>query len=126
MAITLVEDTNIYGLKKVKATWASDTAGAASATTSNKYSGVIVRAIFTPDGGGTQPTDAYDVVINDADGYDLLNGLGANLSNAATVQKTMNDGLTYMLGSTLAFSISNAGETKGGIITLYILGIGKA
>lgn len=79
-----------------------------------------MRAIFDPDAAGTQPTDQYDVFVNDADGYDVLGGAGANLSNAANVYKTQNDGLACCT-SKLTLSVSNAGDSKGGVVILYLL-----
>lgn len=109
---------------KIVFDWLSDdSAGTVTATTSNKYNGLLVRAIFDPDAGDTQPSDAYDVVVNDADGYDLLNGLGANLSQSVNVYKTQVDGLTCVLSSTLTLSVSGAGNAKGGVVVLYIMPI---
>jgi hypothetical protein len=111
------------GLRKVQFTWLSDTAGAASATTPLSYNAMLLRAIFKPDAGGTAPTAAYDVTVNDSDGYDLLNGTGADLSATAVSQKTGNDGLCPVASSPLSLAVSNAGEGKGGVVTLYLLPI---
>src|SRR3972149_747282 len=94
--VTVTEET--YGsVKKVLFDWLSvdggGDAGKARKTTTNAYNGVLERAIFVPDGGGTQPTNAYDVTVEDEDGYDVLIGLGADLSNAAAVSKAHSNGL---------------------------------
>lgn len=120
MAITETKKTGIY---KIDYTWASSSAGAASETTSYSYNAQPMRVIFDPDGGATQPTDQYDVVINDDDGYDILHGLGANLSNSANVYKTNSDGMGAFMSTKLTFSVSNAGDTKGGRIVLYLIPI---
>src|SRR5262245_28086693 len=44
--------------------------------------GTIIGVEFVPDSGGTQPSDAYDFTLTDANGYDLLRGQGANLSQS--------------------------------------------
>jgi len=109
------------GINKIQWDWACSSAGAASEATTYSYNGQIIRAIFEPDSGGTQPTDAYDVTVTDSDGYDVIHGLGANLSNAANVYKTNGDGLGCMTSSTLTLVVANAGDTKGGKVTLYIV-----
>ena len=126
MAVTIADDTNIYGFQKVKFTWVSATDGTASGATTAKYTGAILRAVFDPDAGGTQPTDQYDITITDANGYDVLNGNGADLSNAANVYVSPIDGLGAVYGSLLTLNVSNAGEAKGGVVELYIVGLGKA
>jgi len=109
------------GIYKVQWDWTSTSTGTVSEATTYSYNGQIIRAIFAPDAGGTQPTDAYDVTVTDSDGYDVLHGLGANLSNAANVYKTNGDGLSCMTSSTLTLVIANAGDTKGGVVTLYLV-----
>ena len=120
MAVTETRKSGIY---KISFDWTSSTAGAVSETTTYSYNAQVMRAIFAPDAGGTQPTDAYDVVVNDDDGYDVLHGLGANLSNAANVYKSNGDGLGCFMSSKLTLSVTNAGSEKGGIVTLYLLPI---
>lgn len=120
--VTLTENTTPHGIDIIKWDWLCTDLGAVSSTTARGYTGFIVRAVFFPDAAATQPTDQYDVEIVDAYG-NVLNGLGANLSNAATVQKTQADGLLPVCESTLTLSITNAGNAKGGIVTLFILPI---
>lgn len=116
---TVTEDAK-SGIYKIKFDWASSTAGACSDATTGVYNGQIVRMISDPDGGATQPTAAFDVVVNDDDGYDVLNGGGADLSNSANTYKAEKDGLGYVQGSKLTCVVSNAGDTKGGVIILYL------
>lgn len=110
-------------LHKIVFDWLSDDAnGTASGTTTNAYSGILHRVVFFPDPAATQPTNQYDVVLNDADGYDVLAGAGADLSNTLTVHK-----LQSVLGSVkadkLTLGVSNAGNVKGGVVTVYVLSI---
>ena len=122
MAVTITEtEARNSGMLKVKFVCTSDSDGNATGTTTYDYTGTVIRAIFDPDAAGTQPTDAYDVVVNDDDGYDVLNGCGANLSNAANVYKTNTDGLTCVKNSKLAISASGMGEAKGATVILYVL-----
>jgi len=113
-------------VKKVTFDWTSDAAGDATAD-SKALSGQILRVCFVPDSGGTQPTDLYDVVLNDADGLDVLQGLGANLSNttASNVVPIVTDGTAgnaapVAIDGVLSLSVSNAGNAKGGKVILYL------
>jgi hypothetical protein len=99
--VTLVESAPLAGdVHKIKWTWKSATGGAVSSATTNRYTGQLLRRGFKPDSGGTQPTDAYDITILDGDSVDAINGLGADLSNSATVQKMQGDGLGCVESST--------------------------
>ena len=119
-----VTETKTGGLYKILWDWASSSAGAASEATTYSYNASVIRVVLTPDSAtATQPTDAYDVVVNDDDGYDVLHGNGANLTNAASVFKSTSDGLGCMKNSQLTLSVTNAGDTKGGLVTMYLLPI---
>lgn len=107
-------------IHKVSFAWTSDAAGAADATTTYPYTGIIVRAVQKPGTAGVQPTNAYDVAVNDSDGADALYGLGADLSNAATTLKAEKDGLGAIAGSTLTLAVTNSGNAKSGVTTLFI------
>lgn len=116
--VTFTESALITPYRTVKMTWVSSTGGAADGTSTLRYSGAVVDFINT---NGTTPTASYDVVINDADGNDVLNALGANLSESATTHKTWKDGLGYVNDSTLTLGVTNAGDSKGGTIWLKIM-----
>jgi len=119
MAGTVVTTEETYGsVKKVKFDWLSAATGAADATTTNAYNGLVIMAGFEPDSGGTQPDDNYDVTVKDADGYDILAGQGANLSHAAAVTKVASMG--GVANDTLTLGVTGANAAKGGIVTLYI------
>jgi hypothetical protein len=123
--VTLVESAPLAGdVHKIKWTWKSATGGAVSSATTNRYTGQIIRAVFKPDAEGTQPTAAYDITVLDGDSIDAINGLGADLSNSATVQKMQSDGLGAVESSTLTLTIANAGDEKGGVAILYLLNLG--
>lgn len=106
--------------------WTSSTGGSYSGTVI--LNGVLLGVTFKPDSGGTQPTDLYDVVINDSLSVDILAGLGANLSNSTTTTKcpmiAATDGTTTTasyrpLAGSHTVSVSNAGSAKGGTIQIY-------
>lgn len=123
-SITFTEQTSGFsgGVKLVIADWTSDdSTGAVSASTTNKYNGVIQAVAFEPDSGGTQPTNLYDVTITDSNSVDLAYTGGANLSNAAMVLKTYcADGLFPVANSALTVNVTNAGNSKGGKVYIYI------
>jgi hypothetical protein len=114
------EEITTTSVKKITFTWTSSAGGAADGVTAQKYTGEIVRAVQVPDGGGTQPTDLYDVTVTDADGADVLHGLGANISNAAATNKATKDGLGAVVNSLLTLAVTNAGNAKGGKTILYL------
>ena len=113
-------ETRHRPLQKVEFDWTSSAGGAADATTTGYYSGEVVRVVQIPDGGGTVPSAAYDVVVNDDDGTDVLHGEGANLSESAVTLKTTADGLGAVVESKLTLAVTNAGNAKGGKTILYL------
>lgn len=109
-------------VKRVELDWLSDASGDVSGTATKALSGKLEKVVFVPDSGGTQPSDLYDVVLNDADGLDVLQGNGANLSNSAASQVAPAIG-TYFLplvDGALNLVVSNAGDSKGGKLILYL------
>lgn len=114
--VTVTESQDVEGFEKISFAWTSSAGGAADATTTESYTGPIVWAVFAP---GVGVSAAYDVTIKDADGYDILNGLGADLANTQ-VRKTKEDKLGVVYDSTLTLGITNAGATKSGTIILLI------
>lgn len=119
--VTLTESENRYPIRKIKWDWLSTDAGAVSSSTLQQYTGAIVKVVFKSDAGGTQPTDAYDVTILDSDGFDVLNGEGANINRAAPVIKTNLDVSMFVMGTTLTLTIAAAGDAKGGEVYLYVV-----
>lgn len=116
--VTLAERKHTI-TKKLTFTWsASNPGGAADKTSVEVYDGAIIAAQFVPDGGGTQPSDNYDVTVVDAAGVDVLFGAGANRSNAAA--QVVTSGLGVVAGDPLTLHVTNAGNGKGGSVSLYI------
>ncbi len=121
MAGTVVTTEERIGfIHKIKFTWLSSAGGAADATTTGYYTGLLERVVQIPDAAGTQPTDQYDVVVNDSDSADVLGALGANLTNAAQTIKAAKDGLGAVANSQLTLAVTNAGNAKGGATILYL------
>ena len=117
--VTLTETTHT-SVKRIQWDWLCTDAGAVLSSTTKAYDGLLERVVFVPDAAGTQPTDQYDVTITDPDGNDVLAGLGADLSNAATVVKTHANGLTAVSGQVLTLNVAAAGNAKGGNVIVYL------
>jgi hypothetical protein len=110
------------GMKRLRLTWTSDGSGDVNGTLSPVASGVILRVAFEPGAGGVQPTNLYDVTLIDSHGLDVLDGLGANLSNAAASEGVPMVGETsqpYAVDGPLELRVANAGATKSGTVTVY-------
>ena len=118
--VVTLQETRHTSVKRIMWDWLSATGGAVTSATTYAYDGLLERVVFDPDAGGTLPSDAYDVTITDADGNDVLAGLGANLAQGSTVVKTHADGLTAVAGSKLTLNVSAAGDEKGGIVIVYL------
>jgi len=119
--VTLTETPKAFrGLNRIELDWLSDGSGDVSGTTQN-IAGYLLRVSFIPDSGGTQPSDLYDVELQDGDDIDLLNGAGANLSQstATTLAPTIaGDSLPVVLGE-IELVVSNAGAANGGTVVIY-------
>lgn len=117
MSVTTTEKTT-FSPRQIKFVWVSAADGTATGTTTNRYNGAVIDAVFV---NGTTPTDQYDITVTDSNSVDVLNALGANLSNAATTHKVYKDGLGAVVDSTLTLNVTNAGDTKGGTVILTIV-----
>ena len=130
MAGTLtVSYQQVRTIQKITLDWLSDATGVVSGTATKRLTGSLLRVVFIPDSGGTQPSDLYDVVLNDDNGLNVLAGQGANLSNATASNVVpgvpLKDGTTTsisvcILDDTLTLGITNAGAAKGGNVVLYL------
>ena len=104
-------------------TSSSDT-GAVSGIESQDLDGELLSVTFTPGTAGTQPSDQYDVTLLDDDGFDVLQGKGANRSNvtATMLCPLIGDGTTtnqrVPLAGTYQLTVAAAGNSKTGTVTL--------
>ena len=118
-----VAASKVGPLTRYEIDWLSSAGGEVTENTFSAKSGELVEVRFVPDGGGTQPTDAYDLTITDADGTDILAGTGANLSNAtatAVVPVISTYFRRHLTAGLLTPTIANAGNAKGGTIVLLV------
>lgn len=104
--------------------WTSNASGAVSGNSFPVLLGEIKQVKFVPASGGTQPTDLYDVTLVDADGLDVLNGMGANLSNASPALITSLGVWTAAPAAsspvTFDLVVANAGNAKSGTVYLMV------
>lgn len=105
--------------KKVVFSWTSSAGGAASETTTAAFDGKIIGLTTIPAGGGSAPTDNYDIVVTDVDGHDVLLGAGANRDTANT-EHVAEASLGVVAASKLTLTVSNAGATKSGTVIVYV------
>lgn len=118
MSVTITPKT-YSSVRKVIFVWVSATDGTATATTTPGFDGEIIGLTTIPAGGGSAPTDNYDVTLLDADGHDVLLGAGADRDTANTEHVTRAS-LAGVADSKLTLNIANAGSTKGGTVIVYI------
>lgn len=114
--VTIAEELS-GEIQKVVFAWTSSAGGAADGVTTKAVNGVVQRAVIIPNLSTTQPTDLFDVAVTDSDGVDVLNGYGANLSNAHT---TVMDDLGACANDLLTLAVTNAGNAKTGSVILYV------
>ena len=111
------------GITQYTIAWASDASGVVSGASFAVETGELLQAEFVPDGGGTQPTDAYDLTILNANSTDILGGAGANLSNANRTQSAclMSTYVRrWLVAGDLTPTVANAGNAKGGTVILLV------
>ena len=112
------------GLVSFLLPWVSDGNGAVSGLPVNLPAGTLVSAKATPGSGSAQPTDKYDVLLVDAEGYDVLLGQGVDLPNAEPAVLQWDPPLPFH-GGTLEVQASNAGSAKSGTLELFIASVGR-
>lgn len=121
--VTLTTSKRANGDREYSIAWLSDAAGAVDGQPVTLPDGELLQVSYIPDSGGTQPTNAYDFTMTDAQSVDVLAGGGANLSNAvATV--TVPVVSTYFRRQLKAGSYTlvgaNCGNAKGGTVVLLV------
>ncbi len=115
---TVVINQNGRRLLKYSIAWTSTAGGAVSANTFTPAPGKLLQIEYIPGGGGTQPSDMYDVTLVDANSVDMLVGGGANLSNAAATIQRLDPPVVLDGTQTLDLVVANAGAAKTGTVVL--------
>lgn len=116
-------ETRVGNVKKLKIAWTSGTsggdAGNATGASTYAYDGKVELLTTIPSGGGTAPSDNYDITLTDSDGVDVLGGGGTDRDTANTEQ-VLASNLGAVASSKLTFTVSNAGNGKAGTAYVYI------
>lgn len=122
-SITVTKDRADRSVQKVSLAWVSDASGDVNGTTI-PLMGTIQRITYVPNGGATAPTALYDVVMNDAESVDVLDGTGANLSATATSTAYpllgAGNNVPAIVSGLCTLVVTNAGSAKGGTVHLYL------
>lgn len=100
--------------------WTSSSGGAVSALPMDIVRGWISQALVVPDSGGTQPSDLYDLELQDSANNDLTQDAGDNLSNATSKMILFDPPIYYDGTTALELVVANAGNAKGGVFSLWI------
>jgi len=118
--VTTTEVTHT-SVKKLTFTWTSDASGDADGSSTAAFDGKVIAVLQVPDGGVTTPSNLYDVTVTDADGHDVLAGLGENIANTGpTYVAGSDDDLLAVADSVLTVTVANGGNAKGGKVIVYI------
>lgn len=119
-SVEVTEDRDGKGLARIQFDWVSHTDGVVTGVaTSKAYTGKVIALITDPSGGGTAPTDDYDITVTDSSGYDVLAGAGVD-RDTATTETVLSASLGAVFKSTLTFAAANAGSGKAGTAVLLI------
>ena len=123
--VTFVHD-QLGPIKKIVATCVGDGSdGSFPDTALPKFSGRLLSLKTNP--GATAPTNAYDLVVDDDDGLDILQGVGANLLTATSEDSAIVRSGTEIhppvaLGDTLTQKLTNNSVNSAiTVITYYYL-----
>ena len=116
-------------ITKLTIAWTSAADGSVNASVVDewgetvKVSGILMRVVTIPS-AVTAPTDQYDIQILDNNSVDILNGAGADRSDASTEQMCplVSSAVEVTIAATtITLVIANAGDTKSGTVYLYLI-----
>lgn len=107
-------------VKKISMDWLSTAGGDVNSILTKSVSGLILRFVFEPDDGGTEPDDGYTVTCLDEDGLDVFAGDGSGLPGTASVQviPIFTNGIAVQ--GTLELVVTGAGNANGGQVFIYM------
>ena len=104
--------------------WTTDASGNLTATdTAYPLEGYLMLVETDPDGSAA-PTDNYDIVLNDANGLDVMGGALSDRDTAnteATMPKLNGSYTMIPVPGTLEMDVTNAGNSKSGVIRIYFV-----
>lgn len=130
-SITFTYDRGPGPVKRIIADWTSAADGSATATTTVKASGRLVKG--TTDPGATAPTDNYDITVKDDEGVDVLAACQTGLADRDTANSEeqyflvkdaapLAQSVHPVVCSPLTIVIANAGDSKQGQLILFLEG----
>ncbi len=103
-------------------TWAFTTDGSGDISEESvTILGRINRIVTNPDNTDT-PTANWDLTIEDEDGVDILCGNGADrdAGDTGASEQAFPCPADIAVASKLTFTVANGGDTKKGVVKLYI------
>lgn len=101
--------------------WVSDASGDASEVISEALEivGHVSRVVTVPSAeSGLVPTASYDIVLNDAQGVDVLSAGGANRSDTAAEDVALHPVIVVV--GTLTLVVENSGNITAGTVYIYV------
>ena len=125
--VTLTKYENSDNYRAYHLAWVCDATGRVTGNLTNIY-GTIERVAFAPVAAAS-PTADYDVALKDVAGVDVLQGIGTNCSatvaadNVPIIATAISSATTHhtpSVAGTLALSITAAGVTKQGLLTIFV------
>ncbi|MBE9509142.1 MAG: hypothetical protein IMY86_13980 [Chloroflexi bacterium] len=116
----IITETTLGTVKKIVFDWTNDDAGRVIGWTTKVYSGRLIAVQSVPN-AFTPPPNDYDILLYDADGMDLMHGLGFDINPGdVTAYWTEEDKLGAAMHSKLQFTTHDAGAGKKGVTVFWI------
>lgn len=115
------------GHQKISIAWTSDASGDVNGT-NIPLTGIIFRVVTDPGGGGSAPTDNYDISLTDPDdaAVDVMQSQLANrdTANAEAIDfcgvGALTNGSPIYVNGEYGFKVANAGNAKSGTVHIYL------
>ena len=104
--------------------WVTDSSGNLTATATGYPVEGFLMAVETVPSATAAPTTLYDVVLNNAQGLDMMGGaLGDRSATAAEMTLPLLNGIYTMLPEPglLTLDVTNAGNSKSGTVRIYFV-----
>lgn len=119
-------------ITRIDCTWTSDGSGDADGTTPYDVSGELVKGLTNP---GVAPSVDYDIIITDGEGLNVLTACDDNLADRHTTTTEevyflvldhagtpLAQSVHPVVAGPLTVTVAAAGDTKGGVLSLFIKG----
>jgi hypothetical protein len=126
--VSIVHNLPQPSIGRIVATCTGDAAnGSFPATALPAFEGHLLELITDP--GATAPTDNYDITLVDANGFDRLQGVGANRDTAVTeaariVYSTTSTNPVVALSDVLTLTLANNSVNSAVVVVTILYGTG--